>query len=153
MDQNKLVVSSGIKHFPVVTDTGIDTGRSVDFNPADQGFAEELYGLVSKLAQIHDAATKAASETTDAVARFDLSREEDSQMREAVDSLFGEGFCKDVFKTRLYAIAGGMMVIESFLYSLLDQMDESITENMAKRDAKIQKYTAKYSKYTKKYHS
>lgn len=73
-------------------------------------------------------------------------------MREAVDSIFGEGFCKDVFKTRLFAMADGMTVVENFLFAILDEMDESITENLSKRDARIRKYTEKYSKY-KKYHN
>lgn len=153
MSQNKVVISSGIKSLPVVTDTGVDTGRTVNFNPADQGFAEELYGLVSKLIQIHNAKAKESEAAADAVARFDISRKEDAEMRVAVDSLFGEGFCQDVFKTRLFAVVDGMTVVEDFLYGLLDEMDESITENMAKRDARIKKYTAKYEKYTKKYHN
>ncbi len=153
MSQNKVIISSGIRHFPVITDTGVDTGRSVDFNPADQGFAEELYGLVSKLTQIHEKKVEAAKDAADPAERFDLSRAEDADMRKAVDALFGEGFCGDVFKTRLFAVVDGMTVIEAFLYSLLDEMDESITENLAKRDAKIKKYTVKYEKYAKKYHN
>lgn len=153
MSQNKVVISTGIKHVPVFTDTGLDTGRSVDFNPTDQGFAEDLYGLVSKLAKIHDDKAKAIEAASDAAERFDISRSEDAEMRDAVDSLFGEGFCQDVFKTRLSAVVDGMTVAENFLYALLDEMDESITENVAKRDARIKKYTAKYEKYTKKYHN
>ena len=122
MSQNKVVVSSGIRHFPVITDTGVDTGRSVDFNPGDQGFAEELYGLVSKLAQIHEKKVEATKDVADPAERFDLSRAEDADMRKAVDALFGEGFCGDVFKTRLFAVVDGMTVIEAFLYSLLDEI-------------------------------
>ena len=153
MDQNKFVVSSGIKCLPVYTDYGTDTGREVEFNPADQGFAEELYGLVSKLSKIHEARVKEYEAETDAAVRFDLSREEDAQMRAAVDSLFGEGFCRDVFKTRLFALADGMTVVENFLFALMDEMDASVTENLAKRDSRIRKYTEKYSKYTKKFHN
>ncbi|MBO4939241.1 MAG: hypothetical protein J6C98_09655 [Oscillospiraceae bacterium] len=153
MDQKRFVVSSGIKRIPVFTDSGVDTGRAVEFNPADQGFAEELYGLVSKLSRIHEDKAKAHEAAADAAERFDLSREEDAQMRAVVDSLFGEGFCKDVFKTRLFAMAGGLTVVESFLFELLDEMDASVTENLAKRDERIRKYTEKYSKYTRKYHN
>lgn len=151
MSQERFDVSSGIKHLPVFMD-GSDTGRTVDFNPADNGFAESLYGLISKLSQIHEARKKQYDEEADPAARFDISRAEDAQMRETVDSVFGEGFCRDVFKTRLFALADGMTVVENFMFALLDEMDESITENLAKRDARIKKYTEKYSKYNK-YHN
>ena len=49
----------------------------------------------------------------------------------------------------LFAIADGMTVIENFLFGVLDMMDESVTENISKRDAKIRKYTEKYRKYRK----
>lgn len=151
MSQERFDVSSGIKHLPVFMD-GSDTGRTVDFNPADNGFAESLYGLISKLSQIHEASKKQYEEEADPAARFDINRAEDAQMRETVDSMFGEGFCRDVFKTRLFALADGMTVVENFMFALLDEMDESITENLAKRDARIKKYTEKYSKYNK-YHN
>lgn len=151
MIQKRFDVSSGIKHLPVFID-GTDTGRTVDFNPADNGFAESLYGLTSKLSQIHESRKKEYEDEQDPAARFDISRAEDAEMREAVDSLFGDGFCRDVFKTRLFALSDGMTVVENFLFALLDEMDESITENLSKRDARIKKYTDKYSKY-KKYHN
>lgn len=134
---------------PVVTAEGRDTGRTVEFNPADQGFAEDLYGLVSKIMKIHECKSQEYKAEEDPAARFDISRAEDAEMREAVDAMFGEGFCRDVFKTRLFAVADGLTVIENFLYSLMDEIDESIAKNMVKRDAQIKKYTAKYSKYKK----
>lgn len=151
MSQENLSISSGILHRPVIMD-GVDTGRTVDFNPADQGFAESLYGIVSKLGKIHDAKKKEYEAEHDRAARFDINRAEDEEMRKVVDSLFGDGFCNDVFKVRLFAISDGMTVIENFLMAILDEMDESVTENLAKRDARIKKYTEKYSKY-KKYHN
>lgn len=151
MSQERFDVSSGIKHLPVFMD-GSDTGRTVDFNPADNGFAESLYGLISKLSQIHEAMKKQYEEEADPAARFDISRAEDAKMRETIDSVFGEGFCRDVFKTRMFALADGMTVVENFMFALLDEMDESVTENLAKRDARIKKYTEKYSKYNK-YHN
>lgn len=148
MSVEKLNLSGGILHVPVSMD-GVDTGRSLDFNPSDQGFAEDLYGLVSKLSKIHEEKRERYEAAQEPADKFDISREEDHLMRSAVDSLFGEGFCKDVFKTRLFAIAGGLTVIENFLFGILDMMDASVTENMAKRDARIRKYTEKYQKYRK----
>ena len=151
-NQDKIVVASGIRHLAVVDENGKPTGRYVDFNAADQGFAEELYGLASKLEKIHEDKNKEREQAEDGAARFDIGRAEDKEMREVVDSLFGEGFSKDVFHTRLFALADGLTVVENFLFALLDKMDDTITANMAKRDARIKKYTDKYSKYTSKYH-
>ena len=150
MSEEKLVLESGVKHMPVVDENGVDTGRCVIFNPADAGFAEDLYGLVSKISDIHEKAVKKQNATTDPAMRFDINRAEDAEMRAAVDALFGDGFCADVFRTRLFAMAGGLTVAENFLYALIDKMDASITENMAKRDSKIRKYIDKYKKYAKK---
>lgn len=150
MSQGKLVVTSGIKTFDIEDENGISTGRTVSFNPADQGFAEDLYGLSSKIQKIHENKSKELEETTDGAERFDISRSEDREMRESVDALFGDGFCADVFHVRLFAFADGLTVIENFLYALLDEMDESITSNMAARNVRIKKYTEKYSKYARK---
>lgn len=152
MSQNKIVAVGGIKHFIVVDETGAELGRSVDFNPSDQGFAEDLYCLASKIQNIHVKKQAEYEAEENASVRFDISRAEDKEMREAVDAMFGEGFSKDVFKTRLFALANGFTVAENFLFALLDEMDESISANISARDARIKKYTNKYSKYAKKYH-
>lgn len=148
--KNHLVISTGIKRMSVITDTGTDTGRSIEFNPTDQSFAEDLYGMVSKMAQIHSEKEKERAAMNDPVARFDINRAEDDEMRKAMDALFGNGFCGDVFKTRLFAVVDGLTVVEAFLYSLLDEMDASATESVAKRDARIRQYTDKYRKYAGK---
>lgn len=148
MRKDTLTIDSGL------VEVDINGVRAIKFNPSDAGFAEDLYGLASKLQKImeeKDAAFKAAD---DAAAHFDISRAEDREMRAAVDAFFGEGFCADVFPgVRMRALSEGLTVIENFLYALLDKMDEDITANFAKRDARIRKYTEKYSKYKKKYHT
>lgn len=148
MEKNHFVVASGVVHLNVTREDGTETGRSIDFNPADQGFADALYGLVSKLSAIHKETAQKLEAETDAAARFDLGRAMEREMRAAVDSLFGADFCRDVFGgVRLFALADGLTVIEGFLFGLLDQMDASITANMAKRDARLRQYTEKYRKY------
>lgn len=150
MDHKNLVTASGVVHLNLVREDGSETGRSIDLNPSDQGFAEDLYGLVSKIEQIHVENRALLEAEQDAAARFDICRSEDREMRAAVDGLFGENFCRDVFGTvRLFALANGLTVIENLLLALLDEMDESITANIAKRDERIQKYTQKYNKHRK----
>ena len=62
-----------------------------------------------------------------------------------MDSVFGDGFCAEVFHgMQLTAMAGGLTVLENFVFAVIDKMDESIRDNMAKREGRIAKYTAKY---------
>ena len=150
MNKGTFTAASGIVHLAVQRDDGVETGRTIDFNPSDQGFADDLYGLVSKIDKIHSEKTNAMQNAEDTAARFDIARSEDKEMRTAVDELFGENFCRDVFgSVRLFALADGLTVIENFLLALLDKMDDSLTANIAARDARIKKYTQKYSKYGK----
>lgn len=148
MNQEK-IIASGIKHFTFVNEDGTSTGRSVDFSPADQNFAEDLYCLASKIDAIHEAKLKEYTQAEDLLAKFEIGRAEDQKAREAVDAIFGEGFSGDVFKVRLFTLVDGLTVVERFLLSLLDEMDESVTASIASRNTQIKKYTDKYSKYHK----
>lgn len=144
MRQDNLSVETGLVELTV------NGKHTIQINPSDAGFADTLYCLVSKLESIHKEKNAAAEAEKDPIARFDISRSEDAEMRKAVDAVFGEGFCADVFDgIRLFAMAEGLTVIENFLYALLDKMDQDITSNLAKRDARIAKYTSKYRKYHK----
>ena len=140
----EIVFETGVQEFKV------NGGRNIRFNPVDSGFAETLYSLIAKVTDIDDERRKRTEKNQDYAKIFDYNRAADNRMREAVDSVFGENFCKDVFgDIRLTAIADGLSVVENFLLAVLDQMDESVTENLAKRDARIAKYTAKFAKYKK----
>lgn len=148
MRKDTLTIDSGL------VEVDINGVRIIKFNPSDEGVAEELYGLASKIQKIMEEKETAFKDTDDAAAHFDISRAEDREIRAAVDGFFGDGFCGDVFPgVRMMALSEGLTVIENFLYALLDKMDEDITANFAKRDARIRKYTEKYSKYKKKYHT
>lgn len=141
MKQENLCFDNGL------VELAVNGGRTIRLNPADAGFAETLHELVCRLNAIHEETGKAVEGAAGAE-RFELRRREDARLREAVDAVFGEGFCADVFPgMRLFALAEGMTVVENFLFALLDRMDEDITGNLAKRDSRIAKYTAKYRKY------
>lgn len=142
-------LTSGIRVLPVIVD-GVDTGRTVNFNPADQEFAEELYSLVYRIGKIHEEKNRQRAAESDILKKFDINRAEDCEMRKTVDLVFGDGFSEAVFPTRLFAVSeDGLTVVESFLFSLMDKLDEGITARMAKRDANIRKHTDKYRKYSK----
>lgn len=134
-----------------VVEMSVNGVRSISFNPADVGFAETLYNMIAKVNAIDTETAKKRKNTDDLAKIFDYNRASDKKMREVVDSVFGEGFCADVFgNIRLVALADGLSVLENFAFAVLDQMDESVTENLAKRNDRIARYTEKYEKYKKK---
>ena len=97
----------------------VNGGRVIRFNPADIGFLETLYGLVAKLDDIDSETSKKKDKTDDLAKGFDYSKAADKRKREAVDAVFGEGFCADVFQElRLDALADGLKVVENFISPL-----------------------------------
>lgn len=128
-----------------LVEMAVNGGRVIRFNPADVGFMDTLYGLLGKIESIEAEARKKQDKTDDLAKLFDRSRASDKRMRDAVDSVFGEGFCADVFPgIRLTALANGLSVLENFVFAIMDEMDESVRDNLAKREGRIAKYTAKY---------
>lgn len=136
-----ITFSTGIIEAPV------NGGRTIRFNPADVGFMETLYSLMAKVEDIESESRKKREKTDDPAKVFDYFRSSDKRMREAVDAVFGDGFCDDVFNgVRLVALADGLTVLENFVFAVLDQMDDTVKENLAKRDSRIAKYTERYER-------
>lgn len=128
-----------------LVEMAVNGGRVIRFNPADVGFMDTLYTLLGKIEAIEAETRKKQDKTEDLAKLFDRSRSSDKRMREAVDSVFGEGFCAQVFPgIRLTALADGLSVLENFVFAIMDEMDESVRDNLAKREGRIAKYTAKY---------
>lgn len=130
----------------------VNGARSIWVNPSDVGFLETLYTLMGKIDAIDKDINKKREKTDDPAKLFDVHRASDRRMREAVDAVFGENFCADVFQgVRLLAITeSGLTVLENFIYAVIDQMDDSTKVNLSNRNASINKYTAKYQKYQAK---
>lgn len=134
-----ITFSTGVVEMPV------NGGRTIRFNPADVGFMDTLYSLMAKVEDIEKESQKKREKSDDPAKIFDYFRSSDKRMREAVDAVFGDGFCNDVFDgVRLVAMADGLTVLENFVFAVIDHMDESVRANMEQRNAKIEKYTAKY---------
>lgn len=136
----KLEFELGVREFEV------KNGRIVRFNPSDEGYLELLYGLIAKLEDLTRERQKRAEKAgEDWVKRFEGSKACDERMRQAVDAVFGEGFSADVFGTvRLTAAADGLTVVENFIWSVVDKMDEDIKANLARRSERVAYYTEKY---------
>lgn len=123
----------------------INGKRTIMINPSDEGFLSDLYSLLECLEEIHK--SHITEETADIKTRFEASRAREKEQREAVDSLFGENFCADVFgHARLYSLSGGLTLIELLLYGILDYMDDDLKRQQAARNERIAFYTSKYNK-------
>lgn len=128
-----------------VVEMSVNGVRSIRFNPSDIGFMDTLYALMAKVESIENDSQKKRENQTDPAKIFDSFRSNEKKMRDAVDAVFGDGFCDDVFSgVRLVALVDGLTVLENFIFAVIDQMDESVKANMEARNAKIEKYTAKY---------
>lgn len=129
-----------------VRDFKVNGGRSISFNPSDEGFLELLYGLLAKLDDLvkeRDEKAKKAGENWSK--RFEYSRSCDERMRRAVDEVFGEGFSAQVFgAVRLTAAADGLSVVENLIWAVVEQMDEDLKANLARRSERVRYYTEKY---------
>lgn len=135
----------------IVFETGVieasvnGSERKIRFNPADVGFMETLYSLIAKVEAIDKEAQTKRAKTDDPVKIFDSYRNSDKKMKDAVDAVFGDGFCDDVFGgIRLMALADGLTVLENFILAVMDQMDDTVKDSLSKRDDRISKYTEKY---------
>ena len=137
-----------IKFETGLVEMSVNGGRTIKFNPSDIGFLETLYGLIGKIEAIDKDTAAKKAKTDDPAKLFDYARGSDKRMKEAVDAIFGEGFSDDVFQgLRLVALAGGLTIIENFVFAIVDKMDESVRENMAQREGRIAKYTEKYKRH------
>lgn len=133
-----------------VLEMSVNGKRTIRFNPADVGFMETLYSLMAKVDTIDKESQAKRAKTQDPAKIFDNYRASDTRMREAVDAVFGDGFCDDVFDgVRLVALADGLTVLENFIFAVLDHMDDTVKENLAKRDSRIAKYTDRYERRSK----
>lgn len=134
-----------------VVEMSVNGGRKIRFNPSDIGFVDTLYSMMAKVEKIDEEGNAKRAILTDPGKIFDNFRNCDRKEREAVDAVFGEGFCNDVFDgVRLVALADGLTVLENFVFAVLDHMSADIIDNANKRDARIAKYTEKYKNYAKK---
>lgn len=125
--------------------------KTIRINPSDVGFLETLYSLMAKIESIETETDKKREKATDLAKIFDCLRTCDKKMRDAVDSVFGDGFSDEVFKgVRLMAMADGLTVLENFIFAVIDKMDDSVKDNLQKRDGRISKYTEKYQKHHNK---
>lgn len=118
----------------------------VTFNPTDMSFIERIFSVFDTLDEKQEA-YKADIDGKDGKEIFDIARQMDTEMREIIDSVFGEDVCEPLFgEMSVYAVASGLPIWANLFLAIMDEMDSAFAREKKLTNPRIQKYTAKYSK-------
>ena len=130
-------------------DTGVVTyqingGFELTFNPTDIVFIERLYDTFYALDEKQEA-YKAEVEAAQKREVFEIARRRDTEMREMLDGVLGEGASTQLFGgMNVYALADGLPVWANLLLTILDETDSVMNSEKARGDSRLRKYTEKY---------
>lgn len=133
-------------------DTGIKTylvngTREISFNPTDSAFVERLFDAFDTLDRKQDTYKQEVASAADARAVFQIAKRRDAEMREIMDSIFGEGASNDLFQTmNVYALSNGLPVWCNFILAVMDEVHTALAEEQKQTNPRLQKYIAKYKK-------
>ena len=128
----------------------VNGGAEIKFNPADSAFVGRLFNTFDGLAKRQDQAEVENQEMSGAEL-FAVAEQRDKEMRQAIDSGFGEPVCEKVFgNLDVYALADGLPLWCNFLMAVIDEVDASVTTQQKQASPRVQHYMAKNAIYTKK---
>ena len=137
----ELNFSAGVRSYTV---NGVPDVFSI--NPTDVNMVERLFNTFNEL----DEKQKQKDidiEKVDGAEVFDITRQYDQEMRNAIDGVLGDGVCAKVFPNmNVYALADGLPVWANFMLALIDDCNDTFSKEQKKTNPKIQKYLAKYNK-------
>lgn len=135
-------IDTGVKEYTL---EGVGTAK-VYFNPTDTNFIDHLVSSFEELDNKQEEYRNRISGATDKEV-FDIGRELNQQMRQAIDNAFGAQIADDLFGTvSVYASADGLPLWANLLLAIIDEMDEAFTREKAAQNPRIQKYVKKYQK-------
>lgn len=112
----------------------------ISFDPADISFVNRLFDLLEQMEKEHNAKPESVENV------FAEFAKKDKEMREKIDTVFGEPVCEKVFgTTNVYSPAGGLPVCMNFLLAIIDEVD-SASEKETKPSGRVDEYIKKYEK-------
>ena len=118
---------------------------TVRFNPTDVGFLEKLSHTFEQLDQLQDEVRKSRDSITDDREVFPVARELDAKMRDVINELFGDDVCTPLFgSVNLFASSGGLPLWANLLLAITDEVQSSMSSELAAREKRIAKYVKKY---------
>ena len=118
---------------------------TVRFNPTDVGFLEKLSHTFEQLDLLQDEVRKSRDSITDDREVFPIVRELDAKMRGVINELFGDDVCTPLFgSVNLFASSGGLPLWANLLLAITDEVQSSMSSELAAREKRIAKYVEKY---------
>ena len=118
---------------------------TVRFNPTDVGFLEKLSHTFEQLDLLQDEVRKSRDSITDDREVFPIVRELDAKMRDVINELFGDDVCTPLFgSVNLFASSGGLPLWANLLLAITDEVQSSMSSELAAREKRIAKYVEKY---------
>ena len=135
---NALNFSTGIKTFDVN-----DGAAQISYNPTDVNFVSTLYDLFVACSERYEADKDKKFENNTAF--FEYAKQRDSEVREGIDALFGEGSAALVFQgISSYAMADGLPLWTNFLLAVIDTVPEEMSKQIKTSKPRVEKYLKKY---------
>ena len=137
----EITVDTGIREF------NLGGKVSVWFNPSDVFFAERIFEAFRTLEDKQNEYTDRLRNIGEDPKIFQFGHELDKDMRERVNSIFGQDVVTPLIgDCNVYALAGGLPIWANILTAVLDVMDDTVKEETKKSKQRVGKYTNKYHK-------
>ena len=135
----ELKVSDGLEEYR------LNDRVTVRFNPTDVGFLEKLSHTFEQLDLLQDEVRKSRDSITDDREVFPIVRELDAKMRGVINELFGDDVCTPLFgSVNLFASSGGLPLWANLVLAITDEVQSSMSSELAAREKRIAKYVEKY---------
>lgn len=131
-----LKFNDGFKEFAV----NGDESRIVRFNPCDFGILERISVSQKRLEELEKKYKDAEASDTDELGK--IAAECDREIREEINTVFGNDVCTPAFGTAsCLSLAGGQPLYANFIDALLPIVKSSIDKETKQSKKRIAKYT------------
>lgn len=138
---NTLNFSTGIVTYQLIGQC------EVLFNPTDAAFVEKLFSAFDSLDRMQEENKEKMKASEDIRDTFKIARKMDAEMRGIIDAVFNCPVCDAVFhEMNVYALADGLPVWSNLLLSVIDEIDDAMTQEQKKTNPRLAKYLDKYQK-------
>ena len=120
---------------------------SVRFNPTDVGFLEKLSATFEKLDALQEEVRASRESITDDREVFPIASDLDAKMRAILNELFDSDICTPLFgEMNIFASSGGLPVWANLMLAISEEVQGSMSAELAAREKRIAKYVDKYRK-------
>ena len=141
MADKKLSFESGVVTY------NINDKCEVSFNPTDPCFVTRLADTFDSLESKNSEYKKLYETTTDPKVIFDIAKERDAEMRNAIDELFDKPVCDALFGSmNVYALADGLPLWCNFMLAIVDEVNDYSAAQKEISSPRLKKYLEKYKR-------